>query len=103
MQIDYICQNWKKELVTLKQSIRIYSQDIEMKFGIEKFIMFIMKSRKREITEGRERQNHKTWRKRKLQIPGNTKSEHNQTNRNKRKKVEVLKKNNKTSRYPTLQ
>ena len=37
----------KKELETLIQSIRIYNQDIEMEFGIEKCVMFIMKNGKK--------------------------------------------------------
>ena len=42
------------ELETLIQTIRIYSQDIEMEFGIEKCAMLIMKSRKQETMEGTE-------------------------------------------------
>ena len=41
-----------KELETQIQTIRIYNQDIGMEFGIEKGAMLIMKSRKRQITEG---------------------------------------------------
>ena len=41
----------EKELETLIQTIRIYSQDIRMEFGIEKCAMFIRKSREREISE----------------------------------------------------
>ena len=43
---------YKKELETLIQTIRIYSQDIGMEFGIEKCVMFIIKSGKRQKTEG---------------------------------------------------
>ena len=52
----------KKELETLIQTIRIYSQDIGMEFGIEKCAMLIMKSVKRETAEGTELANQKsTW------------------------------------------
>ena len=34
----------EKELETLIQTVRIYSQDIEMEFGIEKCAMLVMKS-----------------------------------------------------------
>ena len=40
------------ELETLIHVVRIYSQDIEMEFGIEKCVMLVMKSRKRELTDG---------------------------------------------------
>ena len=40
-----------KELNTLIQTIRIYSQDIGMEFGIEKYAMLIMKGGKRETIE----------------------------------------------------
>ena len=40
----------EKELETLIQTIRIYSQDIKMEFGTEKCFMIII-SRKREIIE----------------------------------------------------
>ena len=40
-----------KELETLIQTIRIYSQDIGMEIGIEKSAMFIMKSGKQQVTE----------------------------------------------------
>ena len=42
----------EKELKTLIQTITIYSQDLGMEFGIEKCAMLIMRSGKREITEG---------------------------------------------------
>ena len=43
-----------KELETLIQTIRLYSQDIEMKFGVGKCVILVMKSRKTEIPEGTE-------------------------------------------------
>ena len=42
----------QKELETLIQTIRIYTQDIGMEFGIEKCAMLVMKNGKKEITEG---------------------------------------------------
>ena len=47
-----------KELETLIHAVRIYSQDIGMEFGIEKFVMFVMKSGERHITDGMELPNH---------------------------------------------
>ena len=44
----------EKELETLIQRVRIYSQDIGMEFGIEKSSMRILKSGKRHMTEGME-------------------------------------------------
>ena len=44
----------EKELETLIHAIRIYSQDIGMKFGIEKFAMLVIKSGKRHMTDGME-------------------------------------------------
>ena len=42
----------EKELETLIQAVRIYSQDIGMEFGIEKCAMLVMKSGKRHMTDG---------------------------------------------------
>ena len=44
----------EKELETLIHAVRIYSQDIGMKFGIEKCAKLVMKSGKRHRTEGME-------------------------------------------------
>ena len=44
----------EKELETLIQAVRIYSQDIGRKFGIEKCAILIMKSWKRHEMEGME-------------------------------------------------
>ena len=54
MYMDDIKQFTKneKELGTLIQTIRIYSQDKGIKFSIEKCPVLIMKSGKRQITEG---------------------------------------------------
>ena len=51
MSIDDIklfARNKKKELDNLKETIRIYSQDIGIKFGTEKCTLLIIKSRKKE-------------------------------------------------------
>ena len=48
----------EKELETLIHTIRIYSQDIGMEFGIEKCVMLIMKSGKWHMTDGVELLNH---------------------------------------------
>ena len=41
----------EKELETLIHAVRIYSQDIGMKFGREKCVMLVMKSGKRHMTD----------------------------------------------------
>ena len=42
----------EKESETLLQTVKIYSQDIGMEFGIEKCAILVMKSGKRHMTEG---------------------------------------------------
>ena len=42
----------EKELETLIYAVRIYSQDMGMKFGIENWAMLVMKSGKRHLTDG---------------------------------------------------
>ena len=44
----------EKELETLIHTVRIYSQDIGMEFGIEKCAMLVMKRGKRHTTDGLE-------------------------------------------------
>ena len=52
----------KKELETLMQAVKIYSQDIEMEFGIEKCVILITRSGKRHMTKGIELTNQdKIW------------------------------------------
>ena len=53
MYIDDMKQFAKngRELETLIQTVRVYSQDIGMEFGSEKCAMLIMKSGKRHVTE----------------------------------------------------
>ena len=79
----------EKELETLIQTVRIYSQDIKMEFGIEKCAMLVMKSDKRHMTEGVELPNQEKLRtlgeKKNLQILGNFRSWRHQTNENERK------------------
>ena len=55
--------HWKdKELEILIQGMRIYSDDIAMEFGIEKYVVLIMKSRKWQMTKGIELPNQeKIW------------------------------------------
>ena len=48
----------EKELETLIYTVRIYSQDIGMEFGIEKCAMLVMKTGKRHMTDGIELLNH---------------------------------------------
>ena len=50
----------EKELLTLIQSVRIYSQNIEMDSGIRKWDMFIMKSGKGQITRNRTTKSRKS-------------------------------------------
>ena len=51
-----------KELETLIHRVRIYSDDITMEFGIEKYAVLIMKSWKRQMTKGIELPNQeKIW------------------------------------------
>ena len=49
--IKLFVQN-ERELETLIQTVRIYSQDIGMECGIDKCAMLVMKSGKRLMTEG---------------------------------------------------
>ena len=44
----------EKELETLIHAVRIYSQDIGMEFGMEKWAIIVMKSDKRHLTDGME-------------------------------------------------
>ena len=60
-----------REFETLIQTVKIYSQYIGMKFGIEKWTMLVMKSGKQHVTEktnGRIKKNQNSWRKENLQI-----------------------------------
>ena len=48
----------EKEMETLIHVVRIYSQGIEMEFGIEKCTMLVIKSGKRHMTERMDLPNH---------------------------------------------
>ena len=50
-------QKNEKELETLIHTVRIYSRDIGMEFGIEKCAMLVMKSGKWQLTDGMEQPN----------------------------------------------
>ena len=50
MTSNYLQKN-EKERETLIHTVRIYSQDIGMEFGIDKYVMLVMKSSKRHLTE----------------------------------------------------
>ena len=79
----------KKELENLIKTIRIYGQDRGMEFGKETCVMLIMRSGKRQITEGTELSNQeriRTLGEKENHKYGNIGSGHHQTNRNKRKK-----------------
>ena len=45
---------YEKELETLIHTVRIYSRDIGMEFGIEKCAILVIKSGKRQLTDGME-------------------------------------------------
>ena len=53
MTSNYLKKN-EKELETLIHTVRIYSQDIGMEYGIEKCAMLVMKSGERHLTDGME-------------------------------------------------
>ena len=79
----------EEELETLKQAVRIYSEEIGMKLSIEKWARLIMKSGKQEMTEGIKLPNQekiRTLREGNLQILGNIRSGHHQTCEDERKK-----------------
>ena len=44
----------EEELESLIHEVRIYTQDIGMEFGIEKYTLLVMKSGKRHLTDGME-------------------------------------------------
>ena len=85
--IKIFAKNKIKKLKTLIQRIRIYSQDIGMEF--EKCAMLIIKSEKRETTEGTELLNQESIRifeeKENYKLLRNIGSGHHQTNRDERK------------------
>ena len=56
MDIKLFAKN-EKELETQIQAVKIYSEDMGMRLSIEKCAIVIMKSRKRQMTEGTEQPN----------------------------------------------
>ena len=52
----------EKELETLIQTVKIYSQNIGIEIGIEKCAMLVMKSSKRHMMEGVALPNHEKLR-----------------------------------------
>ena len=93
----------EKELETLIKTVRLYNQDIEMEFGIEKYAMLVMKSVKRHITEGVDLPNQNARRKRNLQILGDVGSWHHRTSGNEKKIFKrVCQKSQEITRYKTL-
>ena len=60
--IKVITKNNEKELETLIQTVRIYSQNTGMEFDIEKCAKFIMNSGKRQAVEGIELTNQESIR-----------------------------------------
>ena len=67
-----LLSNNEKELEKLIQTVRIYSQDIGLEFGIERCTMQVIKSGKRHMTVGVElpSSNRNARRKGNLQILG---------------------------------
>ena len=83
--IKHFAKN-KKELESLIQTVRIYSQDIGMEFGKEICAMLVTKSGKRQLTEGVELPNQVVIReKENLQILSDIGSWHHQASGNERK------------------
>ena len=48
----------EKEMETLIHTVRIYSQETGMEFGMEKWAILVMKGGKRHLTDGMELPNH---------------------------------------------
>ena len=77
----------EKEQETLIHTVRIYSQEIGMEFGIEKCALFGMKSGKRHLTDGIQLPNQDKIKshaenERDIQILRNLGGWHHQTSRN---------------------
>ena len=88
----------ENELETLIHTVRIYSRDIGMEFGIEKCAVLVMKSGKRQLIDGMELPNKdkikNARRKRNLQILGHLGGWHHQTSGNERKNSERISQEN---------
>ena len=76
----------EKEQETMIQTIRIYSQDMGIEFGMEICFMLIMRNGKIEIMGGMELQNRERIKKGKLQVVENIGSGHYQTSRDENEK-----------------
>ena len=88
MTSNYL-QKMKKELETLIHTFKIYRQNIEMEFSIEKCAMLVMEIRKRHLTDGMELPNQDKIRtlgeKKNRQILGKLGGWHHQTSGDERK------------------
>ena len=86
----------EKELKIWIQTIKIYNQDIGREFGIDICAVLIMKSRQKETTEGRELPNQKTFEeKTKVQVHGNSRSQHHHKEIKRKISIEYLKRTRK--------
>ena len=72
MYMDDIKLFAKNENETLIHKVRIYSQDIGIESGIEKYAMLVMKSGKRHITDGVELPNQDKIKRSEKRKPINT-------------------------------
>ena len=106
MDIIKVFAKNKKELETLIQTIRIYSQDREMEFGIEKCTMLIMRCRKTQITEEIELANEERiwtlWRNEPFKYLGKLEVDTIQQAEKKERIRKASQKNEKTSRKQAL-
>ena len=68
----------RKTLETLIQTVRIYSLDIGIKFGLEKCALLMIRSGKRQTTGGIQLPNKDVRRKGSLRLLGNTGNGHHQ-------------------------
>ena len=82
-----------KELETLIHALRIYSHDTGMEFGIEKWVMQIMKSGKWHLTDGMKLPNQDKIRTHEEKKPTNTRASWKLTQSNKWKWKKKLRKN----------
>ena len=89
--LRYMDDNQTVRQKRLETLMRIYSEDIGMEFGIEKYSMLIMKKQKTtNYIRNRTTKSRKTWnawRKGNLQILGDVEIRHDQTCEDERKKL----------------
>ena len=90
--IKLFAKKWKKKLETLIRTIRIYSQNLGIEFGIEKCALHIMKWKNRNNRRNgtaKSRKNQNAWIEGKLPVLGNIESgRHQQKEMKKKKKKE---------------